>query len=237
MESLAVGADRYLQTSPEYHMKRLLAAGSGAIYQLGQAFRAGERGPRHNPEFTLLEWYRPGFDDGALRREVSELVDEILGPAPYRELSYAEVLASQPPGPAAEGWSDAELAYERFDRAVARLDGRVFVVAYPPEQAALARLRNGVAARFELLVDGLELANGYYELGDAAALRQRFESDREQRQRAHRPLPAIDERFLAAMRAGLPDCAGVALGIDRLLMLKLGLAHMDEVLAFSDQRC
>lgn len=230
-----VSEDRYLQTSPEYHMKRLLAAGSGSVYQIAHAFRAGEAGRRHNPEFTLLEWYRLGFDDRALMVEVAELVDLVLGPAAYRTVAYGQLVESVSdvvPNPA---WSAAEARDWRLDKALDRLVGeRVFVVDYPADEAALARLRDGVAARFELVVDGLEIANGYLELGNAEDLRARFEADAAARASSGKTRYSIDTRFLAAMAAGLPDCAGVAVGLDRLLMLKLGIDDIQEVIAFPE---
>ena len=236
IDSIAVRGGGYLQTSPEYHMKRLLAAGSGSIYQMGPVFRADESGGRHNPEFTMLEWYRVGFDDRELMAEVAELVDRVLGAASYTNRSCAELSAgvTDPlPDPA---WSADTAADWRLDRAIDRHPGRLFVVDYPPEHAALAQLRGTVAARFELAIDGLEIANGYLELGDADALRARFEADLTHRRSDDRPQIEIDERFLAAMAAGMPDCAGVALGVDRLLMLALGERDIRAVLAFPGER-
>ncbi|MEM1229270.1 MAG: amino acid--tRNA ligase-related protein [Pseudomonadota bacterium] len=221
--------DGFLQTSPEYAMKRLLAAGAPSIYQLGPAFRAGERGRLHNPEFTLLEWYRLGYDDQALMQEVAALVDRLLGSDQYTFNRYDDLLA-QSPAPAHE---PEEL---RLAAAIESLSARrVFITHYPAEQAALARLHEqepGTAARFELVVDGVELANGYHELGDEAQLRARFDQDNEVRRRLGKPERALDEAFLAAMAAGLPDCAGVALGVDRLLLLAFGARELREVLAF-----
>lgn len=254
-------ADRWLQTSPEYAMKRLLAAGSGPIYQVCKAFRGGEAGSRHNPEFTMLEWYRTGFDLAQLMAEVAELVRGLLGEKPLEMLSYGELFQRHlgvDPHRASVGELEA-CARERLDysgRASAGRDesrdtwldlllshviepalaGFVFVFDFPASQAALARLRQdgdvAVAERFELYVDGLELANGYRELTDPAEQRRRFEADNavlRARGEAERP---VDERLLAALEQGLPDCAGVALGLDRLLMLKLGVDRIDDVLGF-----
>ena len=230
IESLAVAGGGYLQTSPEYQLKRLLAAGAPSIYQLAPVFRAGEQGRLHNPEFTLLEWYRLGFDDEALMAEVAALVDEVLGPAPYETVSYADLVGI--PTAASE---DPDALNLVFAEASAALRGRWFITRYPAEQAALARLRADdptVAARFELVIDGVELANGYHELTDPAEQRQRFARDLEERQVRGLPARTIDEKFLAALAAGLPDCAGVALGVDRLLMLKLGVDRIDAVQPF-----
>ena len=241
VESFQVDGLGYLQPSPEYQLKRLLAAGAPSLYQLGPVFRAGESGRRHNPEFVMLEWYRLGFSDVELMREVAELVDLILGPSEYRTLAYAEVvsLAGEQLAVPAD-IRPRELLDLRFSVGIEALGpGRVFVTDYPSDQAALARLRDEdatVAARFELVVDGLELANGYYELGNPDELRRRFQRDLEVRCSAGQHQPAVDEKFLAAMKAGLPDCAGVALGIDRLLMLKLGADDLADVMAFPIDR-
>lgn len=256
-------ATGYLQSSPEYGMKRLLAAGSGPIYQLGKVFRAGERGARHNPEFTLLEWYRPGFSLPELVVETAELVASVLGPRPLRQVSYHR-LFQQHLQLDIHRASEAELAAVadrlldlHFTQASRdewlhllfatqiepRLGREEFtaVMEFPASQAALARLvedEHGVpvAARFELFVDGVELANGYHELTDAGEQRRRFEEDLAVRRRGGQSLPPIDERLLAALSAGLPDSCGVALGVDRLLMLKLGVERIDQVLAFPLER-
>jgi elongation factor P--(R)-beta-lysine ligase len=253
----------WLQTSPEYPMKRLLAAGVGDIYQVARVFRDGERGARHNPEFSMLEWYRRGFDDIDLMAEVAELVCGWLQcPAPvtldYREafLRFAGVdpfaADDHPIRARCEQWMDQEqlsgmLRDECLDLLMSFCVepsltelGAVFITGYPESQAALARVSevDGVrkAHRFELYVSGLELCNGYWELTDSAEQRVRFERDNEARRRAGRPEMPIDEALLAAMEAGVPDCAGVDLGLDRLLMLRLGLTDIAEVLAFPSDR-
>jgi lysyl-tRNA synthetase class 2 len=255
--------DLWLQTSPEYPMKRLLAAGTGDIYQVARVFRDGERGSRHNPEFSLLEWYRRDFDDVGLMAEVADLVCGWLEcPRPatleYREafLRFAgidpftgddEALRQlcrrwMSPGQVAELLRDECLDLLMsfcVEPALAGL-GPVFITGYPESQAALARVSevDGVrkAHRFELYIEGLELCNGYWELTDAAEQRMRFDSDNLARRRAGRPQMPVDECLLAAMEAGVPDCAGVALGLDRLLMLKLGLEDIAGVLAFASER-
>jgi lysyl-tRNA synthetase class 2 len=255
------GADEgrvlFLQTSPEFAMKRLLAAGSGAIYQICKAFRGGEAGRRHNPEFTILEWYRPGWDHHRLMDEVDELLAAVLGTGPGERLSYAEAFlrhAGLDPHAVPEGRlrervaalgvpSVAELGRDDLlDLVLSHLvEPRLghcqpsFVVDYPAPQAALARIRPGnppLAERFEVFVEGIELANGYHELTDAAAQRRRFEADLAARRLAGLPLVPIDGRLLAALGHGLPACAGVALGLDRLLMLALGTRDIAEVVAF-----
>ena len=258
------GQTLYLHTSPEFAMKRLLAAGSGCIYQIARVFRDGEAGRRHNPEFTLLEWYRVGFDHHRLMDEVAELVTMLLAGrlalAEAERLSYRALFQRHlnldphrasvaelkvraearevpvPPGmPASETdpWLDLLLTHWIEPR----LDpGRLtFVYDYPVSQAALARLRPGdppVGERFELYVGGVELANGFHELGDAAEQRRRFEAENAARRTRGLPAMPMDENLLAALEAGLPDCAGVALGFDRLVMLAAGKGALAEVLAF-----
>ncbi len=263
------GRRLYLQTSPEYAMKRLLAAGSGPVFQLARAFRDGEAGRRHNPEFTLLEWYRPGYDHHRLMDEVEELLAAVLpagrtgarGGEPAERLTYAEAFRRHAGVDPFEGSAEdlAAAARERSGGSVpdlgsdrdAWLDllmatvvethlgrGRpTFVHDFPAAQAALAKIRDDgeghpVAERFELFVEGTELANGFHELTDPREQRERFERDLARRRDRGLPEPPVDERFLAALEAGLPECAGVALGIDRLLMVALGTDSIRDVLAF-----
>lgn len=255
------GAERggWLQTSPEYHMKRLLAAGSGPIYQVARVFRDGERGSRHNPEFSLLEWYRPGFTDTELMAEVSDLVVGWLGCERPVVMPYRDALtqfASLDPFLATdrelmrrcEQWLEPEQAMTlgrdgcldllmsyQVEPALAEF-GPVFITGYPESQAALAKVseRDGVrqAHRFELYVGGIELCNGYWELTDANEQRQRFEADNRIRRLAGKRQMSVDSALLAALDAGIPECAGVALGLDRLLMLKLGSNNIADVVAF-----
>ena len=252
---------RYLQTSPEYAMKRLLAAGAGACYQICKSFRQGDAGKLHNPEFTLLEWYRPGFGLEQLMDEVESLLrgvmPDLMASQRIPRLSYREVfqrhLAIDPHRIEPEALR--RLTRERLPVDTAELDatdclqlllGQViepelpkycFVYEYPAAQSALAKItpdREGepVARRFELFCNGMELANGYDEETDGKALRERFENDRRRRAELGRPVPAIDEKLLAALDHGLPPCSGVALGVDRLLMLRSGAKSINEVLAF-----
>lgn len=251
----------YLQTSPEFAMKRLLAAGSGPIYQVARAFRDGEAGRRHNPEFTLLEWYRPGLDHHGLMDEMDALLGEVLGAAPAERLSYGELFAGRlgidphratgaelEAAARAAGFTDA-LDLERdawldlllsvvLEPGLGR--GRpTFLYDFPASQAALARVRPGpppLAERFEVYVEGMELANGFHELTDAAEQRHRFERDLERRRERGLPEVPIDHRLLAALAAGLPPCAGVALGVDRLVMLAAGVSSLAEVVAFPIDR-
>ena len=253
---------RYLCPSPEYPMKRLLAAGSGDIYQICKVFRDAERGRWHNPEFTMIEWYRVGLDDAALMDEVETLIGRLLSPGRVlgaaERLSYAAVLQRHAGVDAFES-SDAELlnAARRLgihcgaelDRD-AKLDllmglivgprlGRgnpCFVCDYPASQAALARLKPGrpqVAARFELYLDGLELANGFHELVQPEEQRARFTLDLALRSARGQMQPPLDEHLLTALGEGMPDCAGVALGFDRLVAIALGKDRLADAMAFS----
>ncbi len=245
------GGERFLQTSPEYHMKRLLAAGAPSIYQMGPVFRAGEQGRWHNPEFTMLEWYRRDFDAPRLMDEVAELVDALLGPAPYQQQSYGGLIEGRfgvVPGTADDA-ACLEAAAEAGIDSGAGIDAawdvllveaiasagvpRLFVTDFPARLAALARIdATGSAARFELIVDGIEVANGYHELCDAAELASRFTADRRRRLAAGAPTVEVDSRLLAAQRHGLPECAGVAVGFDRLVALRLGVGNVGEAMSF-----
>jgi lysyl-tRNA synthetase class 2 len=252
----------YMSTSPEYPMKRLLAAGSGDIYQVCKVFRDAEHGRWHNPEFTMIEWYRIGLDDAALMTEVESLAAQLLAPqrmlAPAERLTYSEAMIKFA-GVDAHASSDRELEHAASDHGVvgateldrdAKLDllmGMVvgprlgldrpcFICDYPASQASLARLRPGlpaVAARFEFYLDGIELANGFHELADAAEQRTRFRHDLATRRLRGQVEPPLDERLLAALNTGMPDCAGVALGFDRLVAISLGASRLSQAMAFS----
>ncbi|MDZ7747552.1 MAG: EF-P lysine aminoacylase EpmA [Halofilum sp. (in: g-proteobacteria)] len=258
----------YLQTSPEFPMKRLLAAGTGDCWQLCRVFRDRERGRHHNPEFDLLEWYRVGADHHELMDDVEALVAAAIGPElslPGAErLSYAEAFrrhAGIDPFSAGLGELQELAAHahleplaglasddrqDLLDRLLAGAiapafpaDRPTFVYDWPAAQAALARLDPGdarIARRFELYWGALELANGFHELTDAAAQRARFEAERAARGGSEDARAPLDERLLAALEHGLPDCAGVALGFDRLVMVAAGARHIDEVLAFPLER-
>lgn len=265
---VVAGAPGYLQTSPEFAMKRLLAAGSGPIYQLGKAFRAGDLGARHNPEFTLLEWYRPGFSLAQLMAETEALLLATLGEAlaftscdrtTYRALFEARFALN--PHAADVGVLRARVTAETSFGDAAALDAAacldllfssclepalgherpLFVSDFPASQAALSRVivnadGDRVAARCEVYVRGMELANGYDELLDSAEQRRRFAADNALRRERGLPEIPLDERLLAALAQGLPACSGIALGVDRLLMLRTGATSLDEVLAFSAGR-
>jgi elongation factor P--(R)-beta-lysine ligase len=263
----------FLHTSPEFAMKRLLAAGSGDIYQICHVVRGLERGRQHNAEFTLVEWYRTGFSLAHLMDETEALARVVLGAAgesfavqhvrycdaflqelgldPFdcdrgqleaaaRSVGFEPSTASGAPEPAAalSAPRDELLELLMAARIGPRLGHRAltFVHSYPASQAALARLDPAdprCALRFELYCQGVELANGFHELASEHEQRMRFERDREARSQRGLPTHGLDERLLAH---GLPDCSGVALGFDRLLMLASGASHIDQVLAFPIER-
>ena len=254
----------WIRTSPELAMKRLLAAGCEKIFQLGPVARAGEHGRWHHPEFTLLEWYRVGWDHRRLMDEVAELIVGALAlvgrSAVVRTLAYRELFlehlgidplrADEPELRAAlaqfdirgeglrrDDWLDLLLTH-RIEPCL-REDTVLLVHDFPASQAALARIRPGaipVAERFEALLGRIELANGYHELADAAEQRARFGADLALRATRGTVEPPQDERLLDALAHGLPDCAGVAMGIDRLLMAMLATPRIRDVIAFDFSR-
>ncbi|HUQ12419.1 MAG TPA: EF-P lysine aminoacylase EpmA [Steroidobacteraceae bacterium] len=257
-------APLFLHTSPEYAMKRLLAAGSGDIYQVCHVYRGAERGRQHNPEFTMLEWYRLGFSLQDLMAEVAALVRGLLGvDLPVEMVAYRDAVLRHS-GLDPLDATDAALrdAAMRLGMSVDHAHGAgrdelldlivgaqvgpalganslTFVHRYPASQAALARLDPAdarLALRFELYRSGIELANGYHELSDVAEQRRRFDADQEARRARGLPVNSLDPHLLAALESGLPDCAGVALGFDRVLMLAMNAASIDDVLAFPVER-
>lgn len=250
---------RFLQSSPEYAMKRLLASGSGDIFQLGKVFRSGEHGGRHNPEFVMLEWYRVGWTHYQLMREVAELIAETLQlstwqiwslealfdhfcqinlhEATERELKVAVVNASIEVVGDLDKLDYLDLLMTHVVEPGIASWGLVFIVDFPKQQAALSRIiergDNLVAARFEAYVQGVELANGYWEESDPDILTKRFEADNGLRASRGQAAREIDQRLISASRAGVPDCAGVAVGFDRLLMLAQGRSELSQVMPFS----
>ena len=264
IRATALGKQGFLQTSPEYAMKRLLAAGAGDIWQICKVFRDGECGRWHNVEFTMIEWYRLGSDHHELMSDVERLINTMLPPSKQfdraERLTYAEavllhagvdpfndppaVLVARmenegidvPPGLHRDRDACLDLLMSTLVGPKLGMDRLTFVYDYPASQAALARVRGEVASRFEAYLHGIELANGFHELGNALEQRERFERDLAAR--ALRGLPAlpIDERFLASLAHGLPECSGVALGFDRLVMCATDAKHLNEVLAFPFER-
>lgn len=252
-----VAGGRYLRASPEFAMKRLLAAGSGDVYQLGKVFREDEVSTLHSPEFTMLEWYRCGWDYRRLMDEADELLhvlfdlrrrlpesefiwcrdifNDALALDPWRAGDGELIARARAFGFAACGSrADAfdflmdEIARTCFDD-----DRLTFVAGYPPEHALLARVTKGVAERFEAYFGAVELVNGYTELTDAAECRRRFASDNAVRTGAGKPVRAVSEALLDAFEQGLPDCAGASLGMDRALMCIADADSVAATLAFA----
>ncbi|ACS84283.1 elongation factor P--(R)-beta-lysine ligase [Musicola paradisiaca] len=259
----ADGIELYMMTSPEYHMKRLLAAGSGPIYQLCRSFRNEESGRFHNPEFTMLEWYRPHYDMYRLMNEVDDLLQQVLECDSAEMLSYQQAfqrhLAVDPLSAdkaqlrdVAEKLGVGDVASQEEDRdTLLQLlftvgiephigrDKPAFVYHFPATQAALAEIStedHRVAERFEAYFKGIELANGFCELTDSHEQRQRFEQDNRKRAARGLPVQPIDEHLLSALSAGIPPCSGVALGVDRLIMLALNAESIGDVIAFTVER-
>jgi elongation factor P--(R)-beta-lysine ligase len=257
------GVALYLHSSPEFAMKRLLAAGSGPIYQICRVFRDGECGRLHHPEFTLLEWYRPGFDHQQLMDDVAKLICTVARRSVLQQrIAYSELFREYlhlnihdcdiaALRAAAQGiigidhlalsgrdaWLDLLLTHGIEPHLPP--DQMTFIYDYPASQAALARIRPGdppLAERFELYLGGMELANGFHELGDAVEQEQRFQADLVARQARGQRTVSMDRRLLAALQSGLPDCAGVALGMDRLLMWLSGTCHINQVVTFHISR-
>ncbi len=256
--------ERWLRTSPEFPLKRLLASGVGDCYELGRVFRNGEAGRQHNPEFTMLEWYRVGWDHRRLMRETAELVVSALamvdGCARIRETTYRNLfletlgidpllcdesvlrlvladVAIDPAGLRRDDWLDLLLTH-RIQPAFAR-DELLLVHDYPASQCALAKISAAdpaVAQRFELYLGPVELANGYHELTDAAEQRRRFERDLTLRSHRGDIQPPLDENLVAALAQGVPDCAGVAMGMDRLLAILMDTGTLAETLTFAFDR-
>ncbi len=261
----------YLNTSPEYAMKRLLASNPQAIYQICKAFRDDELGSFHNPEFTLLEWYRPGYDMRQLMAELAELIETVLKGSAidtgFEYLSYQQAFEKAtglnphqttsdecyqfarsndveiPQGLTAmddvDDWLDWLLTQRVLP--VFKRNGFTFLYDYPASQCALAKIENdagqvAVAKRFELFFAEVELANGFFELTDADEQLRRFQQENQRRQRAGKDVSVIDENFIAALAHGLPECSGVAVGLDRLLMVLFSSENIDQVLSFSWQQ-
>lgn len=255
---------RFLQTSPEFSMKRIVAAGSGPIYYLGKSFRQGEVGTKHNPEFTMLEWYRPGWDHLALIAEVDTLMQQLVGTKPAQHTTYTALFQHyfclQPhlasinelqAAACAKGWVSEEALPDLdkdgwLDLLMSHgiephlgMDAPLVVTDYPASQASLAQTRTiegpkpyNVAERFEFYYRGIELANGYHELACAKEQTMRFQEDCLKRKATGQPERPIDPFLIAALEAGFPPCAGVALGVDRLFMLKLGEREIGKVIPF-----
>ncbi|WP_411133200.1 elongation factor P--(R)-beta-lysine ligase [Yersinia enterocolitica] len=260
----ADGLTLYMMTSPEYHMKRLLAVGSGSIYQLGRSFRNEEAGRHHNPEFTMLEWYRPHYDMYRLMDEVDDLLQQILDCDSSERLSYQQAFLrhldidplSADKAQLREAAAKLDLSNiadteEDRDTLLQLLftvgvephigrDKPAFVYHFPASQVSLAVIStedHRVAERFEVYFKGIELANGFHELTDGDEQLKRFEQDNRSREKRGLPQHPIDMNLIDALKHGLPDCSGVALGVDRLVMLALGAEKLSDVIAFPVGRC
>ena len=251
-------SDRYLQTSPEFAMKRILANGSGPIFQICKAFRNEQLGRFHNPEFTMLEWYHPGFDHHDLMDEMDEFLQWILQTTTAKRMSYAKLFTTylqlDPFNTDVSLLKECALKHglkislEDQDRdtwlnlLLIHLiephlghEQPLFIYDFPPSQAALSKIRAdtpAVAERFEVYVKGIELANGYHEVIDAKEQRRRFLVDQQRRKELNYPVIPIDENLLAVLE-DISSCAGVALGIDRLIMLALQTELISDVISFS----
>ena len=253
----------YLQTSPEFAMKRLLSAGSGAIYQICKSFRNEEVGRLHNPEFTMLEWYRPGFDHHQLMDEIDDLIKMVLATAPAQRITYQNAfkqclgcdpliadLTELKDLAKLHGYQDIAdtetdkdtllmLLFSQHVEPLIAQERPCFVTDFPASQAALAKISSTnpmVADRFELYFKGVELANGFNELIDSQEQQTRFEQDNIKRHENNLTEMPIDQHFVAALQHGLPQCSGVALGIDRLIMLALDCEKIEHVIAFENSR-
>ena len=252
------GENRWLASSPEFPLKRLVAAGYGDVYALQKVFRKGESGRRHNSEFTMLEWYRVGFDECQLMDEVEALCQRILNMPTASRVSYqtlfvdsinvdpfaasdvelaelgAKLSGLEPLSLDRDGWLDII-----FSHAIEpTLKKPVFIFDFPASQSALAQTASRdygqVARRFELVFGGVELANGYFELTDAAEQQQRFERELALRVQQDKPMVVIDQHLIAALNAPIPSCAGVAMGVDRICMLAENTQTLAEVISFDD---
>ncbi|MCL1957623.1 MAG: EF-P lysine aminoacylase EpmA [Fibromonadales bacterium] len=233
--------EHYLATSPEFFMKRLLAEGFGDIFSLTHAFRKGEIGKRHNYEFNIAEWYRIGFSAEELQQEILDLVNCITGlNLPLKRTPWQaafECVDMEKLKAEHKNWTQEEIEDYAMSAIIEPDLGKncaEFIVDYPLKRAALAKIRKNAACRFELYINGIELCNGYEELTDANEQRKRFLEDIEKRKKMGKPIPKIDENFLTALEKGMPECSGVALGLDRLYMLALGKDDIGDVLLFKE---
>jgi lysyl-tRNA synthetase class 2 len=254
LDAFALSPSRFLTTSPEYQMKRLLADGHRRIFQIGRAFRANEIGDRHNPEFTIVEFYRANAGAEAVMRDTEQLVARITGGSveidgrtidvrpPFARITVSDAFEQYANADALDLAERDEDAYFKtlvdvVEPALAKLDVAVFLTEYPASQASLARKKPGhprVAERFELYVAGVELCNGFGELTDATEQRARLEQDQAERRRLGKAVYPIDEKFLAALTRGIPESGGNAIGFDRLVALACGTTKIEDVMAFTD---
>lgn len=233
IEATCLGERAYLHSSPEYGMKRLLSEGIGDIYQISHVFRNDERGERHNPEFTLVEWYRCGFTFKEMIEETLAFCSLFLSnDAPFEYVNYKEAfLHHVGKYPSTQEERDPLFALEIEPHLK-----RTVLTGFPPEQAVLARVEGDEALRFEIFYEGVELANGYHELTNPHELRARFEEENQLRISLGKEAYPIDYLFLEALESGFPDCCGVAVGFDRLMMLRHQVSEIDAILPFTWER-
>jgi len=264
LSSKCYGKDFFLQTSPEYCMKRLIAAGSGCIYQICKAFRADEFGRYHNPEFTILEWYRINYNHFDLMNEADQLLQLILGCEPAEKMSYQDLfikyLKIDPLIATLEQLTtccqhnriqlpdNVDLTIDLILQVLMSdaiepkigLDKPIFIFHYPKNQAALSKIHPPdprVSERFEIYYSGLELANGFHELTNAQEQQKRFEENNLQRKKLQLPEFPIDKNLIAALNQNFPKCSGIALGVDRLVMLATQKVSISDVIGFSINNC
>lgn len=259
LSTQVINQTQYLQTSPEFFLKRLLANGSGDVYSLGKVFRQGERGKRHQPEFTMLEWYRVAWDEHELMEEVAILLRLFLPHLSVKKISYQDcflnalnidphdvelgelkkiahkVIDIEFDSDEKSDWLDILMSHCIEPNLTEEL---VFIYDYPKEQAALAQLGKNnkgqtVVRRFEAYLNGMELANGYFELTDANEQKKRFEADQTYRKANNLPIYPYDNHLIEALKKGMPECAGVAMGIDRLLMILSNTDDINNVISFN----
>lgn len=233
IEASCLGKKAFLHSSPEYGMKRLLSEGIGDIYQISHVFRNDEKGERHNPEFTMVEWYRCAFPFEQMIEETKAFVSLFLtGKPAFEHVSYHEVFMRYVGHfPNSSDERDTLFAFEIEPKLNATI-----LYGFPPEQAALSQIKNGYAERFELFYEGMELANGYHELIDPHEQRKRFEQNNQKRLALGKSSYPLDPFFLDALEEGLPDCCGVAVGFDRLMMLRHAAQAIEEVIPFCWER-
>lgn len=248
----------YLQTSPEYAMKRLLAAGSGSIYQITKSFRVGESGHQHNPEFSMLEWYRPDFNHHDLMDEIDEFLQFTIDAKPAEKISYQQLFLNHlnidplsidlnnlkklivennihVDTNAMDHDTALQILLSHLIEPLMGVEKPLFLYDFPVTQAALSKIRHDkqpVAERFELYINGSEIANGFHELTDAAEQLKRFEKNQLDRKNNQQFIPEIDHYFIDSLKLGLPNCAGVAIGIDRLLMQYAKTNNIHDVISF-----
>ncbi len=248
IDVMQVNGCGYLHTSPEYAMKRLLAEGAPDIFQMSHVFRKEEKGSFHSPEFTMIEWYRLNLKEAEFQQETIDLISLFIGPSPLHKLSYHEAflkftgldISSASPSDYLElakrnGLDIGERNFLWGTLVEPHFTSLTMIIDFPAEDAALAKVENGVAKRFEIYFRGVELANGYHELQDPVDQKRRLVQSEKERQKLGKPPLPRDLNFLQALEKGLPECFGVAVGFDRLMMLRLNQSDITNVLPIPAQ--